>query len=227
MENFIMSLFEDFLKGDRHHSRNHDRHETRRYGQNGYDDHFGDQHGNYGYNNKHAIASALKPYILRLLRNKTFLIMVGIACVVVLVGVVALVAALAPLAMKLVKLIEQNGIKGSWILFRRYLAWLKKPAASDALLAMVDFKIFFQQQLWYIFRRCYHQKDEITHEPLLPHPLCLAVDCGSSFDYGAQRMCLLADRISGPALGCRRINSQPAWRCYSPCRIDDCSAPAG
>ena len=107
-----MSLFEDILSNGRHHSRNYERHENRRYGQHGYDDHFDDQHGNYGYNNKHAIASALKPFVFRLLRNKTFLILAGIACVVILVGVVALAAALVPLAMKLVKLIEQNGIKG-------------------------------------------------------------------------------------------------------------------
>ncbi len=107
-----MSLFEDILSNGRHHSRNYERHENRRYGQHGYDDHFDDQHGNYGYNNKHAIASALKPLIFRLLRNKTFLILAGIACVVVLLCAVALAAALLPLAMKMVKLIEQNGIKG-------------------------------------------------------------------------------------------------------------------
>ena len=107
-----MSFYEELLSGGRRHSRNHDRHENRRYGQSGYDDHFDDQHGNYGYTNKHSMASALKPYIFSLLRNKTFLILAGIACVVILVGVVALVAALAPLAMKFIKLIEQNGIKG-------------------------------------------------------------------------------------------------------------------
>jgi hypothetical protein len=107
-----MSLYEDLLSGGRHHSRNHDRHENRGYDQNGYDDHFDDQHGNYGYNNKHASASSLKPYIFSLLRNKTFLILAGIACVVVLAGVVALVIVLVPFTMKMVKLIEQNGIKG-------------------------------------------------------------------------------------------------------------------
>jgi hypothetical protein len=107
-----MSLFEDYLSNGSHHSRKHARDENRRYGQNGYDDHFDDQQGNYGYNNKHAIASALKPHMFSILKNKTFLIIAGIACFFVLLGVVALVAALAPLAMKLVKLIEQNGIKG-------------------------------------------------------------------------------------------------------------------
>ncbi len=107
-----MSLFEDLLSNGSTHSRNHDRHENRRYGHHGYDDHFDDQHGNYGYNKKQAIASALKPLLFRLLRNKTFLILAGIACVVVLLCAVALVAVLAPLLMKLVKLIEQNGIKG-------------------------------------------------------------------------------------------------------------------
>ena len=107
-----MSIFEDILSSGRQHSRSHVRHENRRYGQHVYDDHFDDQHGNYGYSNKHGLASALKPLIFRLLRNKTFLILAGIACAVVLLCAVALVAALAPLAMKLVKLVEQNGLKG-------------------------------------------------------------------------------------------------------------------
>ena len=57
-------------------------------------------------------AAALMPYLIRLLRNKIFLVLAGITCVFVLLCVVVLVAVLAPLAIKLVKLIEQNGIKG-------------------------------------------------------------------------------------------------------------------
>lgn len=97
-----MGMLKNLLKGDRSYGH-HDQYD---------DHHYGNHRGYYKHGGKHFFAAALMPYLIRLLRNKTFLVFAGIACVVVVLCVVALLAVLAPLAIKLVKLIEQNGIKG-------------------------------------------------------------------------------------------------------------------
>lgn len=96
-----MGMLKNLLKGGRSYGH-HDQ----------YDDHHYGNHRGYKHGGNHLFAAALMPSLIRLLRNKTFLVLAGIACVVVVLCVVALVAVLVPLAIKLVKLIEQNGIKG-------------------------------------------------------------------------------------------------------------------
>jgi hypothetical protein len=106
---YSMGLFENLLKNNRN-NRHHPRYGNR-YDYN--DDEYHDDHrGRSRHGDAQYYARTLKPYVFRLFRNKKMLIAAGVVMLFLLLGAIALIMALAPMVMKLVKLLEQYGIKG-------------------------------------------------------------------------------------------------------------------
>jgi hypothetical protein len=108
-----MSLFDDIV--DKQRNR-HISHQNHAYGhQNNHYDSRGDQHGEhsprYSHGHGHYSQSHLSLVVQRLLNNKTFLVVAGLALVVALGLFVAALFYVLPLLAKLPGYLETNGLK--------------------------------------------------------------------------------------------------------------------